>query len=284
MTLQKVGVFNLAGTALAELLVMPGAAADTRNIIKSKGFIKNIDGLDPVNATLSTTANTTTDGVIFQDSSVGGRNIALTLGFDPDYTIGETAKKLRQIWYGLLPPKAQVILAFIDDADPTVKILGIVEQNTDAIFSEDPEAVITLLCPLPYFYEATNTIRTGLENTSIPMNYTGTAPTGFIASAKVSSPTDQITFAFTDQTHIGIIGNFVIGDVITINTIPKQRGISLTHKGVKTSLLDGLISGSLEAEIRRTTTNTRFNGANLAGTAGHVNTLSVTYSQKHIGL
>ena len=47
--------------------------------------IRDITGLGPVKAEIATTPFATSDGELFQGSTVGKRNIVMTLGFNPDW-------------------------------------------------------------------------------------------------------------------------------------------------------------------------------------------------------
>lgn len=144
--------------------------------------IKNIDGLGPVKAEITSTPYATGRGELPQGSSVGKRNIVLTLGFNPDWEQQQTMSSLRQILYRYLMPQAWTKLRFFSQELPTVDIEGIVESFEPNIFSQDPEVQVSILCHKPDFVESDVTILSGLVDDGTietVFDYIGTTPTGF---------------------------------------------------------------------------------------------------------
>ena len=142
--------------------------------------IRNVDGLGPVKAEVATTPFATSDGVLYQGSSIGFRNIVLTMGFAPNWE-DQTISSLRQILYGYLLPKAWTKLRFYSDDLPVVDIEGYVESLEPNIFAQDPEMVCSIICPKPDFIDPDAVLITGtVDDGSIEnvINYIGTVPTG----------------------------------------------------------------------------------------------------------
>lgn len=112
--------------------------------------IRNIDGLNPVKASVSTTPYGAVDGASYTGSSVLTRNIVLTLHPNPDWDQW-TYEGLRKLLYSYFMPKKSVKLVFYsDDMDP-VTISGYVEDVNVNMFSKDPELIVSIICPDPYF-------------------------------------------------------------------------------------------------------------------------------------
>lgn len=148
--------------------------------------IRNIDGLGPVDANIGTSPFGSVDGESYSGSSVGKRNIVLTLGLNPDWKV-QTIASLRRLLYEYFMPKQAVILRFFSDDMPTVDIRGYAETMEPNIFSEDPELQISIICPLPDFVAVEETVvasTVGDGSVLTPIKYLGTVPTGFVLQVK----------------------------------------------------------------------------------------------------
>ena len=172
--LQKVEVFS-SNPSAPELPL--GAFMASDDLIQ----IRSIDGLGPVKAEIASTPFATGDGELYQGSSVGKRNVVMTLGFNPDW-VEQTASSLRQKLYAYFMPKAWTKLRFFSDELPTVDIEGIVESFEPNMFSQDPEIQVSVLCHKPDFVEIDATIFTGVVDDGtieLEFDYAGTVNTGF---------------------------------------------------------------------------------------------------------
>lgn len=142
--------------------------------------IRNIDGLDPVKATVNTSPRGSRDGSSYKGSNVADRNIVLTLGLNPDWVIW-TMSKLREHLNTYFMPKSYVRLVFESDEKTPVEIFGYVESNSQSQFSKDPEIQISVICPDPYFKSIDGINIEGQSNAAaIPIEYEGDIETGVI--------------------------------------------------------------------------------------------------------
>lgn len=144
--------------------------------------IRDIQGLEPVTAEIATSPFATSDGVLITGSSVGKRNIVLTLGFSPSWEGSQSIATLRQLLYAYLLPKSWTKLRFFSDELPVVDIEGYVESLKPNIFSQDPEVQCSIICPRPDFIDADAVIISGNVDdgtTENVIDYIGTVPTGF---------------------------------------------------------------------------------------------------------
>ena len=144
----------------------------------------NIDGLGPVAADIQASSYANLDGSFFSGSSVGKRNIVLTLGFNPNWTT-QTYESLRNIVYKYFMTEQKVKLQFTTTNFALCEIAGYVESCAPNIFSKDPEMVVSILCPSPFFSDVTETTLTGLTTAidsfaAVTLNYIGSIPSGFI--------------------------------------------------------------------------------------------------------
>jgi hypothetical protein len=168
--------------------------------------IRNIDGLDPVKASVNTSPYGAVDGASYVGSSVLSRNIVLTLHPNPDWDTW-TFEGLRQLIYSYFMPKRASRLVFYSDEIPPVEISGYVEDVTANMFSKDPEYLVSVICPQPYFVSLTPKVITGQSIRSggavTVVEYEGTIESGI--KVKLSATTAP------DPTSIGIqIGDPVI--------------------------------------------------------------------------
>ncbi len=76
--------------------------------------IRNIDGLDPVKASVNTSSYGSVDGASFTGSAVSTRNIVLTVHPNPDWDIW-THESLRRLIYSYFMPKRPIRLVFYSD-------------------------------------------------------------------------------------------------------------------------------------------------------------------------
>lgn len=112
--------------------------------------IRNIDGLNPVKASVNTSPLGSVDGESYVGSNVASRNIVLTLHPNPNWD-NWSYEGLRRLVYSYFMPKRPTKLVFYSDDMPPVEIEGIVEDVDVNQFSADPELLVSIICPDPYF-------------------------------------------------------------------------------------------------------------------------------------
>lgn len=142
--------------------------------------IRDIGGLGPVNSEITTTPSGTSRGETKQGSSVGKRNIVLTLGLNPDWAV-QTVSGLRQILYAYFMTDNWVKLRFFSDEMPVTDIEGTVESFEPNIFAQDPEYQISIINERPDFIEIDATIIRGAVDdgtTWTEVAYEGTVSSG----------------------------------------------------------------------------------------------------------
>ncbi len=152
--------------------------------------IRNIDGLDPVKATVNTSLFGSVDGSAYTGSSVESRNIVLTVHPNPDWNAW-TYEGLRRLLYSYFMPKRPTRLVFYSDDIPPVEISGIVESVTVNPFSKDPELIVSIICPDPYFTALEPKVITGQSvltgGVITPVEYDGTIDAGLYIRVTQSS-------------------------------------------------------------------------------------------------
>lgn len=143
--------------------------------------IRDIQGLGPVKAEITTTPSGTSRGETYQGSSTGKRNIVLTLGLSPNWAT-QTMSSLRQLLYAYFMTEQWCKLRFFSDELPTTDIEGHVEAFEPNIFSEDPEIQISIINERPDFIDIDASIYRGVVDDGTNqqvINYEGSVSTGF---------------------------------------------------------------------------------------------------------
>ena len=97
----------------------------------------------------------------FIATRTGQRNIVVTIGFNPNYTINEDVTTLRYALLKVFTPGYKIEMTFENfEAGfiKTYKMNGVVETNEPVIFSPDPQVQISIICPYPYFTAVENAV------------------------------------------------------------------------------------------------------------------------------
>ena len=227
----------------------------------NKYCLYDIDGLNPVTATINTTEFATSDGAMFNSSRIGTRNIVLYIKIFPDI------EKNRLNLYSFFKIKSDVTLYFRHDS-LNVYITGKVESFELDHFSNSQVAQISILCADPYFrstesqlIEFSNVIslfefpfsiaEDGIEFSRIEKVKTkiinaGEMETG--VTIQLYASTDQILnpviYNLTNNTYFGLNFDMNQGDLITITTHFNNKKVTLLRDGVETNILYAVQDGS----------------------------------------
>lgn len=147
-------------------------------IYSSRYEVREVEGLGPVKSNILLQNIASMPGGKFQHAREDPRNIVLRLGFAPWSSDGQTVAELRRELTRVFTPGRQLQLRFESTHMETVRIFGYVETHEPAIFSQDPEVVISILCPDPFFESYTN-VSTTLSSSNSTVVYEGDVPVGF---------------------------------------------------------------------------------------------------------
>lgn len=208
------------------------------------GFlVKEIEGLDPVKATIVSSPFGNLDGTEYQSSRRENRNIVIKLGLTPDF-IYNSVSSLRTALYGFLMPKMNVLLKFYMDDVLFVQIQGRVESLEAPLFVKEPTVNISLVCFKPDFVAPAsvvvpgNTVSTTTEQL---ITYPGTIETGFLLTLNVNRTLGE--FIIYNRLPSGetfsmeFVGPLVAGDVLKISSVAGTKYATLTRAGVETPIL-----------------------------------------------
>lgn len=227
----------------------------------NKYCLYDIDGLNPVTATINTTEFATSDGAMFNSSRIGTRNIVLYIKIFPD------VEKNRLNLYSFFKIKSDVTLYFRHDS-LNVYITGKVESFELDHFSNSQVAQISILCADPYFRSAKSQLiefsnvislfefpfsiaEEGIEFSRIEKVKTKIINAGEMSTGvtiQLCASTDQIInpviYNLTNNTYFGLNFDMNQGDLITITTHFNNKKVTLLRDGVETNILYAVQDGS----------------------------------------
>ena len=214
--------------------------------------VRDIEGLDPVAATLTSSSFAQVDGAQPQYARRDIRNITMKLGLNPDYSMN-TVQSLRLSLYDYLLPKANVALGFYLDGVLYAITSGQVETCDSPMFTQDPEMDVSIVCYDPDFYAPSGlTLSTHTQSdytTTSLIQYEGTSEAGFEFVLSVDRSFTNLTIANTTpdgtQRTFEVDFSFVSGDIVTISTVPGAKAVTLTRAGITTSILSAKTNASV---------------------------------------
>lgn len=213
----------------------------------SNGFvIEEIDGLDPVKATIVSSSFARQDGTQYQAARRENRNIIFKLDYEPDYA-NTTVRELRQKLYTYFMPKSVVNLRFISDDMPVVEIEGRVEDFSSPLFVAEPKATISILCFDPDFHALTPVNFAGSTTsgtTELQRDYEGSVETGFLFRLMLNRALSQFTIYQRGENNETQSLEFqyplLNGDILEISTVDGNKGANLIRGGLGSSVLYGI--------------------------------------------
>lgn len=215
--------------------------------------LRNIDGLNPVNANVNMSPFGSVDGEAYVGSSVASRNIILTVHPNPDWDVW-TYESLRRLIYMYFMPKSPLRLEFFSDDMPTVDIIGIVESVEVNQFSKDPEYLVSVICPDPYFTAIVPKTATGQSiragDTVDPVVYNGNIPAGIHVELDFASGTAPanigVQIGDPGQQYFNVGATVSTTKYFEMNSLPMQKWVRNVDRssGVISNLLSKMQQGS----------------------------------------
>ena len=212
--------------------------------------IRNIDGLDPVTASIGVQPYGSIDGEAYVGSSVLSRNIVLTLHPNPDWNLW-SPEALRRLLYSYFMPKQAARLELYSDDMEDLEITGVVESLTANMFSNDPEIQVSIICPDPYFSAIDPQIISGdTTDTPLDIEYLGSVPAGIQVKVEQVSGTNpneiNIQIGNPDLTFFkASLANLITSTkYFHMSSLPLNKYSETVNEsnGVSTSLLSNLVT------------------------------------------
>lgn len=219
-------------------------------------LIQEIEGLDPVKATLTSSSFAGMDGAQYQSARLETRNIIISVSLDPN-PLTDTVRGLRNRLYAFFMPKAKVDLTFHDDEGPTVSISGVVEDSPSPLFTQNPTMKISIICFKPDFLGTVlGYIGDGMTTSGDVgriVSYPGTSKTGTVIKLNVDRTLNDFTIYHQppndDLRQFDFSAPLVAGDVLTISSVTGDKGVTLNRSGTISSLLYGMSPQSRWIEL-----------------------------------
>lgn len=270
----KIEVTNVAGTVLTLLL------DDYTN-----GYVlEDVEGLDPVKATIVFSKFAKKAGSQFQNSLRENRNLIVKIGLEPDYVLS-SVKSLRWALYDYFTPDSVVRLRLYDDDDLVVDISGHVESCDTPLFVKEPRVDVSIICTDPDFVVLDPVVEEGFtvsDTTEFFLNYPGTVKTGFEFVLHVDRTLTDFTIYQTEPggatKQFDFSASLVADDELTINSMEGSKFITLLRGGIPTSVLYGMPSTSSWLELKRGFNNFRVYAL------GAAIPFTITYTPRYGGL
>lgn len=243
--IQRIDILSSQGGFLS---LIPGS--------NSSGFeVLNVEGLDPVKATIVSSSFAAKDGEVFQASRRERRNIQIRLGLAPDW-VTTTVADLRRKLYSTIMPKSKVILTFALSDGLEVSIEGEIEELSTPQFTRDPVVDISILALDPDFSELDTVLINGTTTSTsetVSVNYAGTVETGFVL--RVLADRSMPGFTVYHLASNGLLrslefeSSILADDVVEISTVSGSKYASRTRTGLTTSVLYGVSPQSQWSEL-----------------------------------
>lgn len=254
-----------------------------------------VDGLGPVEGQVNQSKASTGVGVRTNSTTAGGRNVVLKLKLLDK----PTAEDVRLETYRFFPVLEEVTL-LIKSGRRYATVTGTVETNKPDIFASEPTTTISILSDDTYLFDATpqgivSTLFYSVEdafefpfsNESLTSKliefgrikseytkevaYLGDVPTGVVITITalgdagdlvIYNPVSNAAIRISStkiqaKTGFGIIA----GDVITIDTRDRKKGVWLLRKGTTTRILNSMERGSDWLQMIRGTNKFAYSAA-----------------------
>lgn len=222
--------------------------------------IKSVDGLDPAEAVINTNKNANADGSVFNSAYVKDRVITITLA------INGPAEENRLNLYRYFKSKYPVTL-YYENSERDVYIKGYVQNMAVGFFEKKEIAQINIFCPEPFFNGSVETV-TDFSSiqasfqfpfeivTPIPFGEilieqekniinNGDVETGCLFVLRARGPlTNPVIYNVATNEFFKLSISMDEGDEIEINTVKKQKSITLISDAVVTNIIGNLVNGS----------------------------------------
>jgi hypothetical protein len=171
------------------------------------------------------------------------RTVAMKLGLNPRFTNGDSYSELRAGLYRLISssPTGELALRFYNGTTVVGQLKGHVTKLEADQFSKTQDAQLTIECKKPMIVGVTPVIInvSGLDpqNTVITESVS-TAPHGFTFRIRVTTQSNAINMrvdASGLRFDLSVINYpFLVGDLITVNSVIGERSVVLERPGVGT--------------------------------------------------
>lgn len=200
----------------------------------SSGYlVADIDGLDPVKASIVSSPFASLPGEQYQASRLEKRNITIELELYSDPDVG-SVETLRKNLYLYFMPKSRIALRFYTSEGLIVEISGRVESFESTLFTKTPTVKLSVLCFDPDFYALDQIVVTGTTTSGTTdkiIEYQGSTETGIRFELNVNRPMGAFTIQNRTEDDMVQTLEFASplssGNVLEISTVSGAKGASI---------------------------------------------------------
>jgi hypothetical protein len=208
--------------------------------------VENIDGLDPVEATIISSNLAGLPGTQFHSASRGDREIKFTLGMEDDGVF--TVEQMRKRLYKYMMPGRPVRMTFRTVEGLAVDISGHVKSFPSPLFVPEPVADITVLCNESDFVDMTPVVVPGTtvsSTSTFDIVYDGDVEAGIVFDLNVNRSIGEFTIysqsADGQLQQMDFAAPLVDGQLLRITTVPGEESAMVsTGGGSPVSILYGV--------------------------------------------
>ena len=220
-------------------------------------LVEEIEGLDPVKATLVSSSFAQLDGAQYHSSRRETRNIKFKFGLEPDY-VTYSIRDLRKRLYDFFMPKSTISLRFYMSDGLTVDITGVVESFETPLFGKESDVDVSIVCFDPDLIDLTPVVISGSTtsgSTETTVTYEGTVETGIEFVLSINRTLTQFTIYHTapdgSLRQLDFAADLLAGDILTINTVAGNKAATLNRSGSNSAILYGISPQSNWIELER---------------------------------
>ena len=206
----------------------------------------SVTGIGPMPIEVNTTPSTS-PGTVYSGSHASDRELTLLFRLNPDWKTQETPSQLRSKLYSLLSGgRGNYVTVTLQSELVEAYTIGYVKTIDVSVYTRNPEAQITILCPNPYFQSTTLDEYATVETTrdiegvtwyeyKTDVDNESAAPSGLRVEAALTPHTDlkfELESTYSDK--LGFVGpplENAVAEDFTIVTIPGEREIMSSEQG-----------------------------------------------------
>ncbi len=256
--------YSLKGAAL-DLISLVDFPIDAE-IVDSPYKLKSITGLGPPDTNVAISDQVDSGGTNLGANPVN-REIVMIVGFQPNYSEGQSVADLRQALYTKLFPRYGRHMTFsIQDGNRTtlLSVIGQVKKVEPDIFSKDPQVQITIGCYGPYLRKWIQQLTqiSLLSKNPIPITSNGNAPSGFYMELEPTGFTTLFSLTDENDDRLAFFYNFINGDTISFDTTPGRRTARILRGVDDDNLMPYLTSDSVWLQLYEGVNNLQPNTQN----------------------
>jgi hypothetical protein len=138
----------------------------------------------------------------------------------------------------------------------TADIYRQTKNQLSALFAQEPVVNLSIICFDPDFYSPESTLISGMltsDEDPTYISYDGTVETGIELVITINRTLTELTVYHNppngETRTLQFVAPLVAGDVLTISTVPGNKGATLTRTGVDSSILYGVSPQSSWIEL-----------------------------------